>query len=95
MKNKVFDIEFDEATGGISSLVLNDDETGMNWVIEKRIWGLVRCDNYNGFWGDYESRIQKTELVSFKQSDNGAESLFKRTARSYRQAQFYCGGGAL
>lgn len=40
MKNKVFNIEFDEATGGISSLVLNDDETGMNWVIEKRIWVL-------------------------------------------------------
>lgn len=95
MKNKVFNIEFDEATGGISSLVLNDDETGMNWVIEKRIWGLVRCDNYNGFWGDYESRIQKTELVSFKQSDNGAESLYSNGRLEVTVKRSFTAEGAL
>ena len=32
MKNNIFNITFDKNSGGISSIVLNSDKDGMNWI---------------------------------------------------------------
>lgn len=45
--NAVMQIEWDEGTGGLRSLVLNGDPDRMNWIEGKRAWGEIRAYRAN------------------------------------------------
>ena len=76
MKNSIFNIGLDPATGGLDSIRINADSYGMNWIDQGKLWGLIQCKNYDGIWGDYEARCRNMELVSFSEKDTEAVSRY-------------------
>lgn len=43
LSNEAMRIDICGMDGAIASLVLDGDEAGMNWVVGRRRWGLVRA----------------------------------------------------
>ncbi len=41
MKNKIYNISVDDASGCVSKITLNDDENGMNWCSTGGLWGRI------------------------------------------------------
>ena len=77
MKNHLFDIRFHEAEGTIDSLRLCGDKYGMNWCAEDGHWGFVHQTVKDNPWGDYLSRYQNMKLVSFRQDERAATSVYE------------------
>lgn len=95
MKNNIFSIAFDKNSGGVSSIILNDDKDGMNWIDGGKIWGLIRNINLDGIWGDYEKRARGMELISFEEKDDYVISKYSNGRLSAVVERFFADNGNL
>lgn len=80
MKNAVFDIALDQATGFITSIVCKKDLEKMNWCASDGFWGQLhtRFDPLNecsgdGHWGLHTGSMK---LGSFIQNDNISTAVY-------------------
>lgn len=76
MKNSIFDIAFDHASGTISSLKLVQDADHMNWCAEAGKWGYIHCINYDNIWGEYWNRQKEMKLTDFMEDEYSARSVY-------------------
>ena len=79
MQNRYFNIEFNEKTGGITSIVNPSDEHNMNWCLAKddTEWGLVHTYNHYFTWEDgRHEHWDGLVLESFNQDENCATGVY-------------------
>lgn len=70
MKNQFFDVTIDEATGGITSIVMPNDENAMNWCASDGVWGRIR--------------YRDAKLISCVVEENHAESVYEANGLSVK-----------
>ena len=95
MRNNIFSITFDNNSGGVSSIILNNDKDGMNWIDGNKIWGVIRNTNLDGIWGDYKKREKTMELISFEEKDDYAVSQYSNGRLYAVVARFFTDNGNL
>ncbi len=80
MKNNLFTVTFDDKTGGISSLFLNDDPHKMNWVKPPLSFGVpVFSHNLKFYPGgkDFTAGVSRDFILdSFEAHENRAVALY-------------------
>ena len=83
MKNKVFEIETDILTGGVSSIILRGDKHRMNWCESKTsVWGTPYTLNRASFNRNVESKAigfaEKPDSVEAEYSDGRINTSVRR-----------------
>lgn len=76
MKNNQFNIKFNPISGAIKSIDVSYDVDEMNWCADNSEWGIIHSLNYDNLWGNYTERAKDMTLVSFKENESSAESVY-------------------
>ena len=84
MKNTVFQIDFNDETGRIRSIVFQKDEYQMNWCGQTHEWGEIFFRNephaYDASKGTYVINTwnfqEENKLIYFEESESEAVSVY-------------------
>ena len=89
MRNSYFEIEIDEKTGCVKSIINPVDKDGMNWCAGDGCWGKIHKRSWDagtGELGEIEGRraeLEKTELSDARAVSEYVSDEFSVTVTRY------------